>query len=105
MIGRTIDTRCYGQTVFKARKARQCREMDGLFMRQKDELNGRQKCMRLRKVDMYEVMMDKAMDQWNLTWIIDEALKEKCGKQIMTTKHFSVATNVTTFVINSFKLQ
>lgn len=79
MIGRTIDTRCYGQTVFMERKARQCREMDGLFMRQKDELKGRKKCMRLRKVDMYEVMMDKAMNQWTLTWMTDEVLKEKCG--------------------------
>lgn len=60
--------------------------------------------MRLRKVDMYEIMMDMAMNQWTLTWMTDEALKEKCGKQIMTTKHFSVVTNVTTFVINSFKL-
>lgn len=57
------------------RKARQCREMDGLFMRQKDELNGKQECMQLRKVDMYEVMMDKAMNQWTLTWMTDEALK------------------------------
>ena len=38
MIGRNIDTRCYGQTVFMARKARQCREMDDLFTRQKDGL-------------------------------------------------------------------
>lgn len=70
MIGRTIDTRCYGQTVFMTRKTSQCREMVGLFVRQKDELKRRKKCMRLRKVNMYEVMMDKAMIQWTLTWMI-----------------------------------
>ena len=61
------------------RKTRQCREMDGLFVRQKDELKSMQKYMRLKKLDMYEVMMDKAMNQWTPKRMIDEALKEKCG--------------------------
>lgn len=74
MIGRTIDTRYYGQTIFMARKARKCREVVGLFVMEKDELKRRKKCMRLRKIDMYKVM-----NQWTLTWMTDEAFKEKCG--------------------------
>ena len=63
MSSRTIDEKSHGQTVFMARITKKCSHGK--------EVENKEKCVQLIKVDMQEVMMYKAVKKYTLTWMAE----------------------------------